>query len=216
MGHQKFDDWTKDIEKHAKALEPLRAKFKEYTQQLEEYLFESNDRDKTFVNGDPNEGYKFHLNVTPENVRTVSAYLKLLGVEHKFLSGGEIESGKIFTVYTGSKGNTEKVVKQIADNLSVAQLLEPMPDNPADMVKHAPNGEVPYAPNIYGRFVGRKDKYRTKVSRLGIAILQNTEQLSLDESVKITNQTLLQDYGEYYGGGISYYQPGVNVSTMQV
>ncbi len=213
MINQNFDDWSKDIEKHAKALEPLKAKLKEYTQRLGEYYSKSKERKATFVNGDPKQGYKFHLNVKPENVRSVSAYLKLLGVEHKFLSGGEIESGKIFTVYTGSKNNTERVVKQIADNEAVALLLEPMPVSPADLVKHAPNGEVPYAPNIYGRFVGRKDKYQTKISRLGVAVLQGTEQLTLDESVKITNQSLLQDYGEYYGGGISYYQPKANLST---
>ncbi len=202
-----FDEWLSDIESSSKTREPLRELYAQYTTELAEYSENTPNRESLFINGDPNEGYKFHLNVKPTNVRAVSAQLKLLQLEHKYLSGGEIESGKVFTVYTGSKENTEKIVKTISDNEAFAALLEPTQSSPNDISANAPNGEVPFAPNIYGRFVGDKNKYLTKVPRLGISILRGTEGMTLDQSYQATNEALLRDYGEYYGGGITYYQP---------
>lgn len=138
------------------------------------------------------------MNVKPENVRQVAATLKLGGYHHKYLSGGEVENGKIFTVYTGSKEQTEQIIKVIADS-EVAGLLEkPLADD---------SGEVPYAPNIVGRFVGNREKYMTKVPRLGVSVLRTADKDSVQESFTKTNKALLEDYGDYYGGGISCYKP---------
>lgn len=150
-----------------------------------------------FFNDDPNQGYKFHLNVKPENVRQVAAHLKLGNYYHKYLSGGEVENGKIFTVYTGSKQQTEQIVRDIADSEIALLLDRPIADE---------SGEVLYAPNIVGRFVGNRNKYLTKVPRFGISILRSTNKDSLDQSYSKTHEALLAEYGDYYGGGITYYK----------
>lgn len=169
-----------------------------YKAVLEDYVYKAEAGKWQFFDNDPNQGYKFHLNVKPENVRQVAAILKLGGYQHKYLSGGEVENGKIFTVYTGSKQQTEQIVREVADSEIVRLLEKPLADD---------TGEVPYAPNIVGRFVGNRDKYLTKVPRRGVTVLRTADKDSVQESFAKTNAALLADYGDYYGGGISYYEP---------
>lgn len=169
-----------------------------YKAVLEDYVHNVEAGKWQFFDNDPNQGYKFHLNVKPENVRQVAATLKLGEYQHKYLSGGEVEDGKIFTVYTGSKQQTEQIVREVVDS-EIAFLLEkPLVDG---------TGEVPYAPNIVGRFVGNRERYLTKVPRLGITVLRTADKDSVQASFAKTNAALLADYGDYYGGGISYYEP---------
>ncbi len=178
-------------EKIEKMYAPYKAVLMDYAHNAEAGKWE-------FFDNDLNQGYKFHLNVKPENVKQVAAILKLGDYQHKYLSGGEVEDGKIFTIYTGSKQQTEQIVREVADS-KIAELLEKPLANKT--------GEVSYAPNIVGRFVGNKEKYLTKVPRLGITVLRSADKDSLDESFSKTNAALIADYGDYYGGGISYYEP---------
>lgn len=62
-------------------------------------------------------GWKAHLNVTPENVKTVSEYLKRNNYNHKFLSGGEPDDGKVFTVYFGPKSVMDQWAHMLATDL---------------------------------------------------------------------------------------------------
>lgn len=168
-----------------------------YTSQKKEYMHHSITKKWEFIHNDPNEGYKFHLNVKPENVRAVSAFLQLKDFTHKYLMQ-DIDDGKVFAVYCGSKSQTEEIVKIVAES-EIAHLL--------DQPKADQRGEVAYAPNIVGRFVGNENRYLTKVPRQGITVLREAERDNEQESFSKTNAALLADYGDYYGGGISYYEP---------
>lgn len=175
--------------------EALRSLYVPYRRVLGDYDYHPQRRVWKFFNGSPNIGYKFHLNVDPSHVKKVAAFLKTNDYEHKYLSGGEVESGKIFTVYTGSKAQTEQIVREVADG--VGGLLLPS----------LAGGETVYAHNIVGRFVGDNQSFLTKYAVNGITILRHTD--FLDPQIAFTQaHTKLQDkYGEYYGGGITYYVP---------
>src|SRR5690606_45734 len=70
---------------------------------LEEYAYTPKSKSKTdFIDGNPNVGHKLHLNVPLEHVKVVSDYLKANDYCHKYLHGGEVEDGKMFTLYIGS------------------------------------------------------------------------------------------------------------------
>jgi hypothetical protein len=97
---------------------------------------------RNFWGGDANIGHKLHLNVPLNSVKTVSRHLKLLGVEHKYLSGGEVDDGKIFTVYCGSKNRADMIAQQISRDLA------------HDLRRPLAVSEAEYAPNVCGRFVG--------------------------------------------------------------
>lgn len=147
--------------------------------------------------------WKFHLNVSPDNVKKVSKFLKKEGFCHKYLMGGEIESGKVFTVYTGSKKTTEKAVKLITDN--VGDLL----DEPKA------EGESLFAPKIVGRFEGNGNEFAVKVCKNGICILWNRlhvfpEIKITDEDVQKSRNRLKQLYGDYFGDSIEYYNPSTS------
>lgn len=90
----------------------------------------------------PNVGWKFHLNVTPDHVHAVSQYLIENGYDHKYLSGGGAEDdGKTFTVYIGSKKKIDELASQ------VSQDLLPHLSRPND------HREIELAPGVVGRFV---------------------------------------------------------------
>src|SRR3989338_4911174 len=57
-----------------------------YSNEIEEYEFSSSKR---FDFEDPNHGWKLHLNVSANNAREVSDFLKSNQYHHKFLSGGD-------------------------------------------------------------------------------------------------------------------------------
>ncbi len=97
-----------------------------------------------FIEANCNIGWKFHLNVAPQFVAEVSRYLQAHGYRHKFLHGGEIEAGKIFTVYIGDYNLSRRLAQKLS------QVLRPYLSRPAA------KGEVELAPGIVGRFVGTK------------------------------------------------------------
>ncbi len=171
-----------------------------YENKLEGYIHKSITY--AFYNNDPNQGYKFHLYVKPENVVRVATFLKQGDYHHKYLSGADIEDGKIFTVYTGSKQQTEQIIRAVAASEVAAFFEEPI-------MTIDKFGQVPFAPNIMGRFVGDKNNYVPKVPVLGLSVLRTAFQqsLSVDEQFQATNKALLSQYGDYYGGGITYYHP---------
>ena len=164
-----------------------------YTDVLSEYSHESTLGRWTFFDNDPNQGFKFHLNVKPHNVRAVASFLLAQDYRHKYLNGADAELGKIFTVYTGSKQQTEQIVREVMKS-DIAPLLEPA------LIKD----EVSYAPNIVGRFVGDRQNFLTKIAVRGITILRETEQMDLEAAFILANQALMKRYGGYYGEGINY------------
>lgn len=91
--------------------------------------------------------WKVHLNVEPKNVDPVSEYLIKNGFKHKYLSGGEIEDGKVFTVYIGSYKLVKQLSEQIGQDLS------------SFLCKPLAYGEIELAPGVVGRFdaPGNKD-----------------------------------------------------------
>lgn len=93
-------------------------------------------------------GHKIHLNVSPENIKTISEYLIRKGYCHKFLNGGEILNGKIFTVYIGSHDLTNALAQTLSMDLQ-DYLSRPIAKE-----------EVEYAPNIIGRFTGGRDEFQ--------------------------------------------------------
>lgn len=118
--------------------------FKRYTSELAEYSDEKVEATSLatdfFVPGNPNIGFKLHLNVPIADVRRASEYLRAQGIHHKYLFGGEIDQGKIFTIYTGSKNKTDEVAKKVSADMS-DWLCRP-----------ADRDEIEFAPNVIGRF----------------------------------------------------------------
>jgi hypothetical protein len=127
---------------------------KKYTSQLAEYddgpsevddynLSHPKDKKINFIENDNcNIGWKLHINVQPENVRAVSAYLKANGYRHKFLHGGEVADGKIFTIYIGDYN----LVRSLSNRIST--------DLRSCLCKPTVKNEIELAPGVVGRFVG--------------------------------------------------------------
>lgn len=178
----------------------IRSEYRKYTNVLEEYSNHGDGSWEERLKQSPRAGWKFHLNVKPENVINVSEFLKNSNFHHKYLSGGEIDSGKIFTVYTGSKQITEKSVKEIWDN--IGKLLE----------KPKAQGEAAFAPNIVGRFEGDDNYFRNKRCKNGISIHKARDSWGLaisDEDLEYSKNMMTRIYGDYFGGGIDFYFPKV-------
>lgn len=85
-------------------------------------------------------GWKLHLNVKPEDASHVSTYLRENGYRHKFLSGGMVTSGKVFTIYIGSRELTQRLSQELSKD------LEKFLCRPADW------REIEFAKGIVGRF----------------------------------------------------------------
>lgn len=156
---------------------------------LKGYHYKTTD-ESCFLEGnpDPDIGWKFHLNVSPQNVVTLSHFLKENDFEHKYLKGGEVDGGKVFTVYSGSKQRTESVVRLLTDQVN--NLLE----EPVD------TGQVLFAPKISGRFVGSRIQFH-QYGTDGISRSRNSH--DPEDAKKLAWEL----YGEYYGGGIEFYDP---------
>jgi hypothetical protein len=87
-----------------------------------------------------NVGWKFHINVSPDNCLMVSSWLKDNNYCHKLLHGGEIEDGKIFTVYIGSYELSKKLAKEVSQG--VGKFIS----KPVDIT------EIEFEEGIIGRF----------------------------------------------------------------
>lgn len=143
---------------------------------------------------DPNIGWKCHLNLLPEHAKEVSQVLKQLDLSHKFLLADALD-GKIFTVYLGSKSHTQMVIPNLYEK--IGNLLLPP----------KASGEVSFAPNMVGRFVGGKDRFATKVAFKGITLLEEDGMMTSNSpGVQLAweraDQELRSKYGDYYGGSV--------------
>lgn len=129
---------------------------------LEEYQHNiSNNSDKfDAIERNPNLGWKFHLNVIPENVIAVSEYLKESQFNHKYFSGGELEDGKVFTLYIGSHDLAKKLAKELSRDLQ-GKLARPNNHH-----------EIEFASGVIGRFRGDK-KYFTSYGPYGFSLRED-------------------------------------------
>lgn len=89
---------------------------------------------------DGNEAWKLHLNIRMEHVKIVSEYLIREGYYHKYLQGGEIEQGKIFTLYIGSHELAKRLSERLSQDLK-EWLCLPLPKD-----------EIELARGVVGRF----------------------------------------------------------------
>lgn len=176
---------------------------KAYEEELPEYsktnLGIPNETIDFWKENEINCGHKLHLNVAIKNVKKVSEYLVANNICHKYLFGGEIDDGKIFTIYTGSKDMTDKIAKKLSADLG--DLL----------CKPIDNSEIEYAPNVIGRFKGSsKDFHQYGCGIRGISMLMEDARiviLAKDEShiplaFQKAYQKLAEEHGIYfYGSG---------------
>jgi hypothetical protein len=162
----------------------------EYLIFMDEYksIFPANLGNYDFFECDT--GYKLHLNVLPENVRSVSEYLKSKGYSHKYLSGGSPEDGKIFTIYTGSKKLTTSLAKEISRELSGL------------ICRPSTSSEVEFAPNIVGRFSVISDKYtRYPIGKVrGMPIRKDLFGANHTQAFNLSFIELEKDFGVYFTG----------------
>ncbi len=182
---------------------PLRT-YEEYENALKPYMaiIESDKTD--FLEHRASVGHKVHLNVAPENVTAVSRYLTENQYSHKYLSGGEVADGKIFTVYFGSLKIAKKYATCLSQELGI-KLLRPRV-----------RSQVEYAPNISGRFVGNQTEF-TQYPLGGIRGISSMRELvefdlwthrtpdeTREHAMKVFNisyDRLSEMYCEYFYGG---------------
>ncbi len=137
-----------------------KIRMNEYEKQVKEYSTSDEDikvyneqnpssKKTDFIESDnANIGWKFHLNLEPKFVKEVSEYLITNGYLHKFLMGGEVESGKVFTVYVGDYKLAEQLSKKISNDLK-QYLCRP----------YVLVNEREFAPGVVGRFVGSNKEF---------------------------------------------------------
>ena len=144
-------------------------------------------------------GWKLHLNVTPENLQKVADYLITNGYLHKCFAGGDLEDGKVFTIYIGSLKLTQKLAKKISDDIG------PYLSRPVDP------GEIEFAPGVIGRFSVTGRDF-VKYGYWGIAVLEKWMYHSPHEIQPIGKRTqkdreriwiesakeLVRRYGSYF------------------
>ncbi len=141
-------------------------------------------------------GHKLHLNVAIKDVQKVSDYLTDNNICHKCMNGGDIEDGKIFTIFVGSKNMADKIAKQIS--LDIGALL----------CKPIAKDEIEYAENVSGRFVGSKKRFSQYGHGLrGIPMLvTDGESIILGGKVDLNDgfdrayEALANTYGKYFYG----------------
>ena len=180
------------------AIEGNSETIRQYSIELKPY--DDNGLDIKHDYPDPNMGWKIHLNVAPSNVKNVSTFLLDNGYSHKYLKAN-VDAGKIFTVYTGSKTLTEQLVKEIYKG--VGGFLED-PKTTQDIL---------VAPRIAARFVaGNSHLFQggpaySGGSIRGIPIRKMYETEDSEELYQASKALALQVFGDYFGGGIEYYNP---------
>ena len=81
-----------------------------------------------------NAEWKIHLNVSPENVISVSKYLKNNWYYHKYISWWSLEHWKIFTIYVWSHKLVKKISWEISDDISNF-LLKPKSTDEIELAK---------------------------------------------------------------------------------
>lgn len=173
-----------------------------YNQYLKPYL--QTDLSNNTINPDKvdypekithNFGHKLHLNIEAKDVVVVSKYLKDNGYRHKYLSGGEIEDGKVFTVYIGSKDLTDELAQKISSDLQTYLRRPVFVD------------EVEYAPNVVGRFESSKGTGAEPFSKYGfgirgVDILRQDKEKIVEANMQKFNNTRSENEALLPGGYI--------------
>lgn len=113
---------------------------------------------------DPNNGWKFHLDVVPNRnhpvTKAVSEFLLDLNVNHKIAAGGV--GGKGMTVYVGSYDDVNQLAEVIQERFG-KDIYEP-PVYTAQRKQ-----EYAFQPTVYGRFVpGRNGDYPRGLKGVGL------------------------------------------------
>ncbi len=149
-------------QEHHKEFEKI-AGLEEYSsskKELDDYNKENPENHKYDFQEFNDDGWKLHLNVEPENVKKVSEYLTKNGYMHKFLSGGDLGDGKVFTIYIGSYNLTDKLSQEISEDLT-GLLAKPA------------ISEVEFAPGVVGRFTGDRFNFtQYSLSGIGFSFLE--------------------------------------------
>ena len=83
------------------------------------------NKHRFFWRGNENIGHKLHLNVALNNVKKVSEYLIRNRILHKYLSEEKLMTGKFLLYMAAQKKNTDKIAKQISDDLK-NELCKPL------------------------------------------------------------------------------------------
>lgn len=131
-----------------------------------EDLVKKNKRSKRGWN--PNEGWKFHLDVVPNRnhpvTKAVSEWLLDLGINHKIADGGE--NGKGMTVYVGSYDDIKRLAQEVQKRFG-KDIYEPPVYT--DQVKQ----EHAFESTVYGRFVPGENIGDYPIDGIGIGLLSN-------------------------------------------
>ncbi len=149
---------SEDYSMYTTVLEPYKGgweRFDEYDKKNP-----NNIKHDFIKSGNPNLGWKIHLNVEPKDVKIVSDYLINNGYNHKYLSGGDIEDGKTFTIYIGDYTLVSNLAKEISNDLK-SQLRKP-----------EAKSEVELAPGVVGRFVTQRKEFG-QYGTCGFSIINN-------------------------------------------
>lgn len=137
-----------------------------------------------FIN-DLNKGWKLHLNILPEDTLLVSRWLKINNFCHKFLSGGDIENGKIFTIYVGSYDLCTKMSAKIFNALN-QYLCKPADDR-----------EIEFESGIVGRFVDDSLDFE-QYGTCGFSLKSYTKNMDQDQRALLSFRELKTKYGDYF------------------
>ena len=157
-----------------------------------------------FAFGNVSEGWKAHLNATPENVSMISEYLKQNGYAHKYLTGGVGTEGKAFTIYFGAKSTMDKWASQLSQDLHTA-LSKP---SVADEVEVAGGivarfTSLPEGSSVGGEYL-QYGEYGMSARRAFVLERGGWENITSSEDrkavAKDAYEHLSQMYGSYFHG----------------
>ncbi|MBI5412172.1 hypothetical protein HZA43_03275 [Candidatus Peregrinibacteria bacterium] len=147
-----------------------------------------------------NLGYKLHLNIPIASVRAVSDYLIRGSFHHKYLCGGDITDGKIFTIYIGSQRLALRLAEQISHDLD------------GHLAKPCEPSEIELAPNVCGRFKGSDTDFTPYPcgGLRGIPLVRSLQDLvwsppekqkqALPQAFAIFYNHLASQYGAFFHG----------------
>ncbi|MBF0595781.1 MAG: hypothetical protein HQL22_12560, partial [Candidatus Omnitrophica bacterium] len=159
-----------------------------------------------------NIGWKFHLNVSPEDVSVVAKYLIQNGYYHKYLNGGDLSTGETFTVYIGSFSKAMELAQILSRDL---QKYLKMPEN---------ENELEFASGVAGRFHVAAYKDLTRYGWWGGLPVFHDDQhelISLYRSGTLDQKEIEKAYINslmdlYPGYGAYLFDPGSLVGSMSV
>lgn len=134
---------------------------------------------------EPHIGWKFHINVAVNNCLIVSNWLKEKKFYHKLLNGGELEEGKIFTIYIGSYNLAKKLAQEI--HQGVGKLIS----KPVD------KNELEFKPGIIGRFDYCYDHSKA-YGTCGFSLNPDYKSLPIKEQELRSYRDLKCKFGKYF------------------